>query len=83
MNAIKKKIYNELKQHIKICDIDIHNKNNDILFSCEVDRIQSVARGIINRIIKKHGNYQISSTTRNTKNLGFTKIVIYKGKNEK
>jgi len=79
MNATDELIYNDLKSHIKIHNIEYVN-GDDILFTCEIDRIQSIATGIINRIIKKYGNYDISSTTKHVKNLGHTKVFISKAK---
>lgn len=63
----------DLSQHIKIYDVKMKSKSSII---CEVDRIQSVARSIVKRITVKYGNFKISSTTKNVKNLGFTKIII-------
>jgi len=73
MNKLQK-IVKELNDHIKIFDVVI-NKNQTI--ECEIDRIQSVARAIVVRIMKKHGEFNVTSTTRNVKHLGFTKVLIY------
>jgi hypothetical protein len=79
MNTEFNHIIKELKNHIKIFDITLEKNNKKAKIVCEVDRIQSIARSIVSRIVNKHGDYNISSTTKNTKNLGFTKIIISRG----
>jgi hypothetical protein len=69
-----KTIYNDLRKHSKIRDVTI-NENE---LSCEVDRTQSAAKAMVSRIIKPHGTFKITSTTKNTKNLGYTKVLIQK-----
>jgi len=75
-------LYHDLNYHIKVHDVEFHDDDSDIIMSCEVDRIQSVARSIVSVIAKIHGYYKISSTTKNTKNLGYTKVFIHRKNNE-
>ena len=65
-------LFNELQEHVKISDVA---KDNDCI-TCEVDRIQSVARSIVKRISSQYGDFKLTSTTKDVKNLGFTKIII-------
>ena len=67
-----KNIYNDICKHSKIHDVNINGNE----LSCEVDRTQSVARAMVTRIVKPHGTFKITSTTKNTKNLGYTKVII-------
>lgn len=73
MTDTEKAIYDELKHHVKIHDVQF---KKNLCFICEVDRIQSVARGIVKRITSPHGNFNITSTTKNVKNIGFTRVII-------
>jgi hypothetical protein len=76
MTKTEKLIFNDFNKHIKIHDLQFHRNDKTMIFSCEIDRIQSIARSIAAKILKKYGNYKISSTNKNTKNLGFTRVVI-------
>ena len=62
----------ELNDHIKIFDVREEKK----VITCEIDRIQSVARSIAKRITNHYGNFTVKSTTKDVKHLGFTKIII-------
>ena len=73
-----KTIYNDICKHSKIRDVTI-NENE---LSCEVDRTQSAAKAMVSTIIKPHGTFTISSTTKNTKNLGYTKVIIKRETNK-
>jgi len=81
MNATEELILADLNNHIKVHDIHYVNKGN-ILFACEIDRIQSVARGIVTRIVKQYGKYEITSSTKNVTKIGYTKVFICKMKDK-
>jgi phosphoribosylaminoimidazole-succinocarboxamide synthase len=76
MTKIEKLIFNDFNKHIKTHELQFHRNNKTMIFSCEIDRIQSIARSIAAKILKKYGSYKILSTNKNTKNLGFTRIVV-------
>ena len=76
MTATEKLICDALKNHIKIHEV---MWEENLFFSCEVDRIQSIARAIVKRIVSEYGNFNIISTTRGVKHMGFTKVLV-KGK---
>jgi len=66
------KLAEALKKHIKIFDVSA----SLTCITCEVDRIQSTARSIVHRIAKAHGDFKITSSTKDVNNLGFTKVII-------
>ena len=66
------KLAEDLKKHVKIFDVS----ESLTYITCEVDRIQSTARSIIHRIAKAHGDFKITSSTKDVNNLGFTKVII-------
>lgn len=66
----------ELHNHGKIFAIELGS--NDIILTCEVDCIQSVARAIVKRVGDKYGNFVYKSSTRTANRLGCTKVVVLK-----
>jgi hypothetical protein len=64
----------QLRLHGKIHEVQVDADTNTV--SCEVDRIQCVARGIVSRISDTIGSFTYKSSGKNTTNLGFTKVVI-------
>jgi len=81
MNLTEELIFADLKHHVKIHEVKYVNKDH-IIFACEIDRIQSVSRGIVAIILKKYDDYEILSSNKNVNNLGFTKIFICKKKDK-
>ena len=66
------KLIKDLSAHIKIFDVATCDKG----IVCEVDRIQSTARSIVKRIVKVHGNFKVTSSTKSVTHLGYTKVII-------